>query len=103
MCRSIQDSGNVKSTHSSLSLRCAAAQDVGPPGLVGGGLNISWPGDYSSLRANPNPSPTQTLNLTKGRVGISPTTRIDPSIPGQPCYKKNDISPQEKTVVSPAL
>ena len=34
---------------------------------------------HPSLRANPNPAPTQTLDLTQGRVGACPETWIDPN------------------------
>ena len=42
---------------------------------------LGAPGDASthpSLRANPNPAPTETLDLTQRRVGAPLETRIDP-------------------------
>ena len=34
------------------------------------------------LELTPNPAPTQTLDLTQGRGGTSPETRIDPTFFG---------------------
>ena len=54
------------------------AMRISRPGLVK--TAVSRSNTHPSLRTNPTPAPTQTLDLTQGRVGASLETWIDPTI-----------------------
>ena len=61
---------------------------------------------HPSLRPNPNQAPTQTLDLSHERVGVSPETWIDPefsNVEQHYLFSVNPFTPELKKCILPTF